>query len=61
MTRSYFEESHGNGLGVGLGRILLQRDFLKKIDLKVTYENVLTSNFLQKGNIPIIADTDKQQ
>ena len=53
------EESHGNGLGVGLADFITKRLF-EKIDLKVTYENVLTSNFLQRGNIPIIADTDKQ-
>jgi len=53
------EESHGNGLGVGLADIITKRLF-EKIDLKVTYENVLTSNFLQRGSIPIIADTDRQ-
>jgi len=53
------EESHGNGLGVGLADIITKRLF-NKIDLKITYENVLTSNFLKRGSIPIIADTDRQ-
>ncbi|MHB8065071.1 MAG: DUF2088 domain-containing protein, partial [Ruminiclostridium sp.] len=31
-----------------------------KIDFKATYENVLTSTFLERGKMPIVADTDRK-
>lgn len=53
------EASHGNALGMGLGDIITQRLF-DKIDLKATYENVITSTFLERGKIPVIAKDDKK-
>ena len=39
---------------------IITKRLFNKIDLKITYENVLTSNFIKRGSIPIIADTDRQ-
>lgn len=52
------EASHGNALGIGLADFTTRRLF-DKIDFKMTYENVLTSTFTERGKIPIIAETDK--
>lgn len=52
-------ESHGNGAGLGLADVITQRLFAK-IDLPVTYQNTLTSTFLERGKIPLIADSDYQ-
>lgn len=53
------EASHGNALGVGLADFITRRLY-DKVDLKATYENVLTSTFTERGKIPIIADTDRK-
>lgn len=53
------EATHGNALGLGLGDFITKKLF-RKIDFKSTYENVITSTFLERGKIPIIADTDRQ-
>ena len=52
------EESHHNGLGVGLADVITRRLF-KKLDLETTYANVITSGFLERGFIPIIQENDK--
>jgi len=53
------EESHGNAVGVGLGDFITRKLF-EKIDFKATYENVITSAFIERGKIPLIADNDRQ-
>jgi hypothetical protein len=53
------EASHGNAAGVGLADYITKNLF-EKIDLKSTYENIVTSTFIERGKIPIIADTAKQ-
>jgi hypothetical protein len=53
------EASHGNALGVGLADFITKRLF-NKIDFKATYENTLTSTFIERGKIPIVADTDRE-
>jgi len=53
------EASHGNALGMGLADFITKRLY-EKIDFKATYENVLTSTFLERGKMPIVADTDKR-
>jgi hypothetical protein len=52
------ENSHGNAVGMGLAD-LMTRKFYEKIDFQTTYENTLTSNFLERGKMPIIADTEQ--
>jgi hypothetical protein len=51
------EESHGNAVGIGLADVITQRLF-DKIDLPSTYENLITSAFLERGKIPLIAKND---
>jgi len=53
------EASHGNALGLGLGDIITQRLF-DKINLKAMYANVITSTFLDRGKIPVIAKDDRE-
>jgi hypothetical protein len=53
------EESHGNALGIGLADLTVKRMF-EKIDFQKTNENVITSSFLQRANIPIILDNDQE-
>ena len=52
------EKTHGNALGMGLAD-LITRKFYEKIDFPATYENVLTSNFLERGKLPIVAETEQ--
>jgi len=49
--------SHGNALGIGLADVITRRLF-DKIDTAAMYENIVTSTFLERGKIPIIADDD---
>jgi len=59
IIRDLSEGSHGNAAGMGLADIATRR-FFEKIDFQVTYENVLTSTFLDRGKVPLIAETDRQ-
>lgn len=52
-------ESHGNGLGMGVADVITRR-LLAKVDLKITYANVITSTFLERGFIPITAENDQE-
>ncbi len=53
------EKSHGNANGMGLADVMT-RQFYDKIDFKATYENILTTGFLERGKMPVIADTPQQ-
>jgi hypothetical protein len=53
------EASHGNALGIGLADLTTQRLY-KKIDLQKMNENVVTSTFLARANIPIVLDNDQE-
>jgi len=52
------EGSHGNSVGMGIADIMTER-LKNKIDYKATYENVLTATFLERGKMPIVAESDK--
>ncbi|PID57173.1 DUF2088 domain-containing protein [candidate division KSB3 bacterium] len=52
------DASHGNAVGMGLAD-LVTRKFYEKIDFKATYENTLTSNFLERGKLPIVAENEQ--
>ena len=52
-------ESHGNAIGVGLADITVKK-LVNKIDYHATYTNVLTSGFLNRANIPLTFNTDKE-
>ncbi len=49
--------SQGNALGMGLADVITRRVY-DKIDFKATYENAVTSGFLQRAKLPIVAETD---
>jgi hypothetical protein len=51
------EGSHGNALGMGLADVVTKRVY-EKIDFQATYENAVTSSFLQRAKVPIVAATD---
>jgi hypothetical protein len=53
------EASHGNALGVGLADIVTRR-LQRKIDAEATYENAVTSTFLERAKLPLVAETDRQ-
>ena len=50
--------THGNAIGVGLADVITRR-LLAKIDYEATYGNVITSSFLERGKIPVVAETDR--
>ncbi len=52
------KESNGNATGMGLSDFITKKLF-EKIDLKSTYENSLTTTFIERIKIPIIMDNDK--
>ncbi len=51
------DASHGNAVGMGLGDVITRRLY-GKIDLQATNENIVTSSFLLRGKIPVIAPDD---
>jgi hypothetical protein len=53
------DETHGNAIGVGLADVITRRLFAK-IDYTSTYANVITSSFLERGKIPVVAETDRE-
>ena len=53
------EASHGNALGMGLADIITRR-LRQKIDFRATYENLVTSTFLERGKMPMVVETDRQ-
>ena len=52
------EDSHGNAAGMGLADFVC-RKFYEKIDFDATYENTLTSNFLERGKLPIVVENEQ--
>ena len=51
--------SHGNATGMGLADVVTRR-FADAIDHEVTRTNVVTSGFLLRGKLPVVADDDRQ-
>jgi hypothetical protein len=56
MVCDLTEQSRGNAIGIGLADVITRR-LHAKIDHESTYANVITSGFLERGKIPIVADT----
>jgi hypothetical protein len=52
------DQTHGNANGVGLADIITRRLF-SRIDFKATYANVFTTTFLNRANIPVIMESDR--
>ena len=57
MVTDLTDESHGNATGVGLADIIT-RKLYNKIDFDITYKNISTNGFLERGKIPFIAEND---
>ena len=58
VVRRLSAASHGNALGMGLADIVLKA-FADEIDYSATYENIITSSFLERGKLPVVAETDE--
>lgn len=52
------ENTHGNAIGIGLADFTTKKLF-NKIDFNATYQNAVTSTFVLRGKIPIIAEDAK--
>ncbi len=50
--------SHGNACGMGLADVV-PRAFADAVDHDVTRANVVTSGFLLRGKLPVVADDDR--
>jgi hypothetical protein len=53
------EQSHGNAIGVGLADVITRRLY-DKIERDATNANVITSNFLERGKIPVAVGSDRE-
>lgn len=53
------DASNGNAIGVGLADVITRRLY-DKIDRAVTDRNVITSSFLERGKIPLVAATGRE-
>jgi len=52
------ENTHGNAIGIGLADFTTKKLF-NKIDFNATYQNAVTSTFVLRGKIPIIAEDSR--
>jgi len=59
VARDLAAESCGNAIGIGLADITTRR-LSDKIDFRATYENALTSTFLERAKVPMVAEADRQ-
>jgi hypothetical protein len=59
MVSDLTDESHGNATGIGLADVIT-RKLADKIDYEVTYTNIVTSSFLERGKLPVVADSDEK-
>jgi hypothetical protein len=53
------DASHGNAIGIGLSDVITKKLY-DKIDFSSTYSNAVTSSFLERAKIPIVAKNDKE-
>ena len=51
--------SHGNATAYGLADFMSKRLF-DKIDFPITIKNIFTSGFLQRGQMPMVFETDEE-
>ena len=59
MVSDLTEHSHGNAIGIGLCDVITKKLY-DKIDFSATYSNAVTSSFLDRAKIPIVANNDKE-
>lgn len=53
------DESDGNALGMGIADVITKRLY-NKVDMEKTYMNTITSGFLERCFIPVVAPTDRR-
>lgn len=53
------EKGYGNAIGVGLADVTTRR-LVNKVNYQATYENLFTAGFLERGKIPIVAESDHE-
>ena len=53
------DKSHGNAIGIGLSDVITKRLF-DKIDFPSTYTNVITSSFLERAKVPVVAGNERE-
>lgn len=53
------EESHHNAIGVGIADLITRRMY-EKINFEPTYVNTMTSGFLERGFMPVVAESDRE-
>ena len=53
------KEAEGNALGIGLADLTI-RKLYDKIDFRATYENTITTTFLERAKIPIVCKTEEE-
>ncbi len=58
ILRDLSDETHGNGVGVGLADFVIRR-VVDKIDWEVTNINSMVSGFLQRSMLPVVCPTDQ--
>ena len=51
--------SHGNATGMGLADVITKRLY-DKIDFDITYKNIVTSGFFERGKLPLVAKNDRE-
>ena len=57
VVRDLTPETQGNATGMGLADVVTRR-FSQKIDYASTYTNIVTSGFLERGKLPVVAESD---
>ncbi len=53
------KESHHSGCGMGMAHAATRR-FFEKVDLSLTYPNLITSTVIENARIPMIMENDKE-
>jgi hypothetical protein len=59
MISDLTEASHGNAIGIGLSDVIT-RQLYDKIDFSATYVNGITSSFLERVKVPLVAANDRK-
>jgi hypothetical protein len=59
IVRDISEKGYGNAMGVGLADVTTRR-LVDRINYSAMYENLFTAGLLERGKIPIIAETDHE-
>ncbi|MDR3560346.1 MAG: lactate racemase domain-containing protein [Negativicutes bacterium] len=53
------DESEGNALGMGIADVMTRRLY-NKVDMQKTYINTITSGFVERCFIPVVAESDEE-